>query len=154
MKATNFASNKNARTVKTAINGRLREVENVLNEVRAEWAKVYPEVVKGILKEAKANRDKDLTYRTEQVLCRAKGIRMSDEEKAIIVGLSEQGLGYQDITVEYLQKHLPEGYVNEAGEVCYKNAKKEWVAVEKWTVSRAVDYLFKANRNHCKQLGL
>lgn len=141
---------KMANNVARAIRQDRQTIEALCTEFRARWAKVYPkefsaemERINALLKDAPKDellrRDK---WDLEQVACKRKALRLTEEVTESIKGLHDFGLTFEKICLYWMEQGLQgTRFLNDDGVVCDKKKNKEtgefeFVPIEKWTESK------------------
>lgn len=141
---------KMANNVARAIRQDRQTIEALCTEFRARWAKVYPkefsadmERINKLLKEAPKDellrREK---WDLEQVACKRKALRLTEDVTESIKGLHDFGLTFEKICLYWMEQGLQgTRFLNDDGVVCEKKKNKEtgeyeFVPIEKWTEAK------------------
>lgn len=141
---------KMANNVARAIRQDRQTIEALCTEFRARWAKVYPkefsddlERINKMLKDAPKDellrREK---WALEQVACKRKALRLTDDVTESIKGLHDFGLTFEKICLYWMEQGLQgTRFLNDDGVVCEKKKNKEtgeyeFVPIEKWTEAK------------------
>ncbi len=141
---------KMANNVARAIRQDRQTIESLCTEFRARWAKVYPkefsdemERINKLLKDAPKDellrREK---WALEQVACKRKALRLTEDVTESIKGLHDFGLTFEKICLYWMEQGLQgTRFLNEDGVVCDKKKNKEtgefvFVPIEKWTEAK------------------
>ena len=133
-----------------------QKFENIVNDFRAYWGKVYRNEVTKYLDDIKAAQQNDPKnesikaerYAIEQVCARIKGLTLSDEIRDLIRTMhNDDKLTFSCLTTDYIIKGLSGlDYVNGQGELCeFRKASKDateksWCPIEKWTEAKVGRY--------------
>lgn len=141
---------KMANNVARAIRQDRQTIEALCTEFRARWAKVYPkefsadmERINKLLKEAPKDellrREK---WDLEQVACKRKALRLTEDVTESIKGLHDFGLTFEKICLYWMEQGLQgTRFLNDDGVVCEKKKNKEtgeyeFAPIEKWTEAK------------------
>lgn len=156
-------------TVARGINARRNSFSVIVSDFRTSWYKVYNTAAKAdyaqtqemlkALREQKKGTDDELAakidenmkvykqkaYEMECVFAKAKSLVLSEEEKACIKSMYEDGFAWDNFTMEFICKGLTGTmYINNGLPMESKKNKetgeKEWKEVEKWTVMKVARY--------------
>lgn len=129
------------------------QVENIINEFRAYWCKLYRAEANSAYERAKNDGDKAERYAIEQLYARVKSMAIKPEIEAIVRDMHDNDrLVFGDLRLDYIRTALHGlDYVNEACELCELRKKdkeateKTWEPVVKWTEAKVGRYFRLAN---------